>query len=226
MADQCRPDLAYSQLELSIAAHNPTWDTVKLINKMVAAVKHRDYQLRFSKLKSKKWYLTVFSDFSLKGLPDKISSAMGYVILLSEGYRFRERNGCNILSWKSCKTKRIVSSTYDGETLSLTTALEEAIFIKHQMVAMLGIGNKDILIEAFCDCGDTVAAIVANKPLPTSKNRLAALEIARVKEMKDQKVIHSVHWVPSGQQLADVLTKRGASTEPIIQTISKGKFFD
>ena len=226
LADQCRPDLAYSQLELSIAAHNPTWDTVKLINKMVAAVKHRDYQLRFSKLKSKKWYLTVFSDFSLKGLPDKISSAMGYVILLSEGYRFRERNGCNILSWKSCKTKRIVSSTYDGETLSLTTALEEAIFIKHQMVAMLGIGNKDILIEAFCDCGDTVAAIVANKPLPTSKNRLAALEIARVKEMKDQKVIHSVHWVPSGQQLADVLTKRGASTEPIIQTISKGKFFD
>ena len=226
LADQCRPDLAYSQLELSIAAHNPTWDTVKLINKMVNAVKMRPYHLRFSRLRTKKWYLTVFSDFSLKGLPDKISSAMGYVILLSEGYRFRERNACNILSWKSCKTKRIVSSTYDGETLSLTTALEEAIFIKHQLVSILGIGNKDILIEAFCDCGDTVAAIVSNKPLPTSKNRLAALEIARVKEMKDDKVIDSVHWVPSGSQLADVLTKRGASTEPIIQTISKGKFFD
>ena len=53
-----------------------------------------------------------------------------------------------------------------------------------------------------------------------------SIEIARIKEMKDLKMIHSVHWVPSEQMLADGLTKRGASKEAIIQTISKGKFFD
>ena len=226
LSDQCRPDISYSQLELSIASHSPTYDTVKLINKMVAAVKNRDYKLRFSKLKSDKWYISVFADASLKGLPDKISSAMGYVIFLSEGYRFRERTGCNVLSWKSCKTRRIVASTYDAETLALSTALEEAIFIKHQVVKMLGIGEEDILIEAFCDCNDTVAAIVANKPLPNSKSRLAALEIARIKEMKDLKMIHSVQWVPTNQQLGDIFTKRGASTESIIQTVSKGRFYN
>ena len=91
---------------------------------------------------------------------------------------------------------------------------------------MLGIGEEDILIEAFCDCNDTVAAIVANKPLPNSKSRLAALEIARIKEMKDLKMIHSVQWVPTNQQLGDIFTKRGASTEPIIQTVSKGRFYN
>ena len=226
LSDQSRLELAAMQLELSMQAHAPTYDTVKLINKMVAIVKNRQYHIRYSKLKTEQWYITVFSDASLRGLPDKVSSAMGYVIFLSEGYRFRERNGCNVLSWKSCKTRRIVASTYDAETLALTTALEEAIFIKHQLTTMLGRGKDDILIEAFCDCNDTVAAVVANKPLPNSKSRLAALEVARIKEMKDLKMIHDIHWCPTNQQLADVLTKKTASMEAIIHTVSKGKFFD
>ena len=91
---------------------------------------------------------------------------------------------------------------------------------------MLRRGKDDILIEAFCDCNDTVAAVVANKPLPNSKSRLAALEVARIKEMKDLKMIHDIHWCPTNQQLADVLTKKTASMEAIIHTVSKGKFFD
>ena len=225
LTDQCRPDIAYSQLELSIAAHSPTYDTVKLINKVVAQVKNRGYWLRFNKLKTNKWYLTVFSDASLKGLPDKTSSAMGYIVLLSEGFKPGHRNAANVLSWKSCKTRRIVASTYDGETLSLSTALEEAIFIKEQLIRMLGIGHKEILIEAYCDCNDTIAAITANKPLPTKNNRLAALEIARIKEMQELKMVDTVNWCPSGQQLADTLTKRGASSEALIHTLAKGKFF-
>ena len=225
LSDQCRPDIAIAVLEMSLAAHAPTYDTVKLINKTVAQVVNREYDLRYCKLNSKQWFITVFSDASLRGLPDKISSAMGYVILLSEGFRPGNRTSCNVLSWKSCKTRRIVASTYDAETLALTAALEEAIFIKTQMTTMLGIGEEDILIEAFCDCNDTVAAITANKPLPNKQNRLAALEIARIKEMKELKMIDSVSWCPSAQQLADTMTKRGASTEPIIHTVSKGKFF-
>ena len=225
LADQSRPDIAYNLLELSIQSHNPTYDTIKLINKTVAQVKNREYHLKFSKLKSQQWYISVFADASLKGLPDKISSAMGYVILLTEGFKPGERRAANVLSWKSCKTRRIVASTYDAETLSLSTALEEGIFIKEQMTRMLGIGQEDILVEAWCDCNDTVAAITANKPLPNLNNRLAALEIARIKEMRELKMIDSVNWCPSVQQLADVMTKRGASQESLIHTVEKGKFF-
>ena len=225
LSDQCRPDIAIAVLELSLAAHSPTYDTVKLVNKTVAQVVNREYYLRYSRLNTKQWYITVFSDASLRGLPDKISSAMGYIILLSEGFRPGHRTACNVLSWKSCKTRRIVASTYDAETLALAAALEEGIFIKEQLTTMLGIGKEDILIEAYCDCNDSVAAITANKPLPNKQNRLAALEIARIKEMIELKMINSVTWCPSAQQLADTMTKRGASTEPVIHTVSKGKFF-
>ena len=47
-----------------------------------------------------------------------------------------------------------------------------------------------------------------------------------MKEMKDQKMIESIHWLDTTQQLGDMFTKRGASTEAIIQTIEKGKFFN
>ena len=90
---------------------------------------------------------------------------------------------------------------------------------------MVGSGQEDILVEARCDCNDTVAASIANKPLRNQNNRLAALEIARIKEMKELKMIDSVNWCPSVQQLADVMTKRGASQESLIHTVEKGKFF-
>ena len=43
--------------------------------------------------------------------------------------------------------------------------------------------------------------------------------------MKELKMIDSVNWCPSVQQLADVMTKRGASQESLIHTVEKGKFF-
>ena len=225
LADQCRPDIAYLLLELSIQAHAPTYDTVKLANKVVAQVKNRPYSIRFSKLRNKDWHITVFADASLKGLPDKLSSAMGYIILLTDGFRPGDRARVNVLSWKSCKTKRIVASTYDAETLALTTAMEEAIFIKEQIIKMVGLKEHDIKIEAFSDCNDTVEAVMANKPLPNRNSRLAALEIARIKEMRELGMLHSINWIPTTLMLADVLTKKGVNIEQLVETISQGRFY-
>ena len=48
----------------------------------------------------------------------------------------------------------------------------------------------------------------------------------KYEEMKDQRMIKTIHWIDTTQQLGDVFTKRGASTEAIIKTIEKGKFFN
>ena len=224
LADQCRPDIAYSLLELSIQAHAPTYETVKLVNKTVARVKQVDYTLRYSKLNTKDWTISVFTDASLRGLPDKTSSAMGYIILLSEGYKPGQLNKACVLAWKSCKTKRIVASTYDAETLALTGGLEEAIFIRDQMSKLLNFKEDQIKIEAFCDCNDTVEAILANKPLPNKNSRLAALEIARIKEMRELGMLHDIVWIPTRFQLADSFTKRGVNIEPLVETLKKGRF--
>ena len=225
LADQCRPDIAYNLLELSIQGHAPTYDTVKLANKTVTLVKTRPYSIRYSKLESTDWKISVFADASLRGLPDKTSSAMGYVILLTDGFQPGSHSKVNVLSWKACKTRRIVASTYDAETLALTAALEEAVFIRNQLSRLLNLKEEELKIEAFCDCNDTVEAVLANKPLPNKNSRLAALEIARIKEMRELGMLNAIYWIPTRFQLADLMTKKGVNIEPLVETISKGRFF-
>ena len=92
---------------------------ISMINKTLTAVNSRKVEIRYGKLEGDIWRITVFSDASLRGLSGKINSAMGYLIFLSDGYTPNEHSRCCILTWKSCKVKRVVTSTYDAETISL-----------------------------------------------------------------------------------------------------------
>ena len=224
MADQTRPDIAYNVLELSIVAHKPTVETIAKINKTVSAINSRSVEINYNKLSSDKWTITVFSDVSLRGLPGKVHSAMGYLILLSEGYTPNVSSRCCVLSWKACKIKRIVTSTYDAETIALELGLEEAIVIKDQILKMTCFSENLIEIEGFVNCKDTYEAIISNKQFPKG-SCLASLEIAKIKEMVEKKQIQRVNWVDTSHQLADILTKRGVVSEPIIKTLNNGSFY-
>ena len=67
--------------------------------KVVTAVNSRN------KLELDKWYLSVFSDASLRGLPGKIQSAMGYMVFLSDGYVPNKETKCCILQWNAVYCK-------------------------------------------------------------------------------------------------------------------------
>ena len=41
----------------------------------------------------------------------------------------------------------------------------------------------------------------------------------KYEEMKDQRMIATIHWIDTTQQLGDVFTKRGASTKAIIKNL-------
>ena len=65
---------------MSIGAHEPIVGMISQINKVVPAVNGRNVELKHSKLEQDKWYISVFSGASLRGLPGKIQSAMGYIV--------------------------------------------------------------------------------------------------------------------------------------------------
>ena len=197
---------------------------INTVNKAVTAVNSREVHMKYSKLEKDKWYITVFSDASLRGLPGKIQSAMGYLVFLSEGYEPNRESRCCMLTWKSCKVKRVVTSTYDAETISLELGLEEALVIKNQLETMTGLGEDLIQIEAFIDCKDTYEAIVSNKKFPKG-SRLASLEVAKIKEMIERNQIHRVTWIDTSHQLADILTKRGVAAESLVKTMNDGRFY-
>ena len=89
---------------------------------------------------------------------------------------------------------------------------------------MTGFGEELMKVEAFVDCRDTFEAIMSNKQFPKG-SRLAMIEVAKIKEMLDQKKVDGISWVDTAHQLADVLTKKGVDVEPLVETISSGKFF-
>ena len=149
---------------------------------------------------------------------------MGYLIFLSEGYTPNRSSNCCVLTWKSCKVKRVVTSTYDAETISLELGLEEAIVIKEQLIKLTGFEEDLIRVEAYVDCRDTYEAIMSNKQFPKG-SRLASIEVAKIKEMLEKKQIHQVSWIDTAHQMADILTKRGVGSETLVNTINNGSFY-
>ena len=195
-----------------------------MINKTVTMVNSRSVEIRYRKLEGDRWFLTVFTDASLRGLCGKLHSAMGYLIFLSEGYTPNRSSNCCVLTWKSCKVKRVVTSTYDAETISLELGLEEAIVIKEQLIKLTGFEEDLIRVEAYVDCRDTYEAIMSNKQFPKG-SRLASIEVAKIKEMLEKKQIHQVSWIDTAHQMADILTKRGVGSETLVNTINNGSFY-
>ena len=59
---------------------------------MVKRAKEGNYSIRYSRIPSRKWWLSMFVDASLRGLPEKIESAYGWIVFLGEGYRIGKHN--------------------------------------------------------------------------------------------------------------------------------------
>ena len=221
ITDQSRPDCSFEELELSMNVNKATVKDIVTINKMFIKMKQDKVELVFSKLPGKEFYLTVFSYASRANLPDGVSSAMGYIIFLTNGYVLGQEGQCNPLVWKSTKIQRVVSSTLDAETLALLAALEQAIVLKNQLFQILNFPKQAINIQAFVDNKDCVTAIHSSKQTQTSRIRV---DLANIKSMLQDKEVFSVSWIEGGHQLADCLTKRGASSVKLTATLCEGTF--
>ena len=219
MTDQTRPDCSFDELELSMMTNKATVSDLLKINKMFLKFHQDKVDLRFKKLGDlKDIKLSVFSDASYANLPDGESSGMGYLIFLTIGYQPGRDSPCCLLSWASCKLRRKVTSTLAAETLSLLAALEQAIVICNQIEEVI---DRKPKIEAFIDNNDTYEAVYSLKQ--EMKGRLR-IDIGCIKEMVAEKEVESVTWIPASLQLADCLTKRGASTKALVRTLNKGCF--
>ena len=146
---------------------------------------------------------------------------MGFLIFLSTGFTPGKHSPCSLLSWTACKVQRKVSSTCVAETLSLLAALEQAIVIRNQIAEILNKTPEFIKIEAFIDNNDAYEAIYSTKQIMKGRLRI---DIGAIKDMVENKEVEAVAWIPAKYQLADCLTKRGASTRGLLQTLKTGMF--
>ena len=220
ISSHSRPDLAFDVCVANVSIKNATKREVDSVNKTVRKMKCQEAKLVFPDIGDiigSKWIC--YTDAAFANLPGRASQG-GYVIFL-QGINGKY----SPIAWKSKKIKRVVKSTIAAETLALLEGAEHAFGLSSFLREITGCGfsrNK----ETVEDDKFPITIRTDNRSLEQSVKSTNSLEdkrlemdVAIIREMLDKKELAKVEWVPTTHQLADCLTKRGASSEKLLDAL-------
>ena len=211
---QCtRPDMAYELIELSMKSKQATMDELRRTRKVISRLQDLGSHVFFPTLGAVEcWSLYVYTDASHANLPDGVSSAMGCLVFVVG------RGGvCCPVSWRANKIKRVVRSTLAAETMALQEGLEEGMYIQSLIKELHRI---EVPITAYVDNKSLVEAVHSTKQV---NDRRLRIDIGAIKEILGREV-QEIKWTHGSAQLANCLTKKGASGRDLLGVIQAGKF--
>lgn len=214
VARQTRPDVMFDATYLSGRVKSGKVKDILEVNNVVKRLKTDRLTLKFQKLKGELG-LILYSDSSLGNLRDGGSQGGQLLCLRGDGDQI------NPLWWSSKKIRRVVRSSLAGETLALSDGIDMSIFIA-TLFTELEEGQADaqkLPVTCRIDCRSLYEALKSTKE--TSEKRLR-LEISGVKQQIERGFVTNVEWVKAENQLADSLTKKGASCLKMMRCLDVG----
>ena len=113
----------------------------------------------------------------------------------------------------------MVKSTLAAECLALEEGAETAYLIRCILAEILDIDFHDIPIECIIDNKSLHESLYSTK---TVDDKHLLVDIAILREQLATKDLTKIKWVESNMQLADCLTKKGASTDKLIHVLNSG----
>ena len=141
-------------------------------------------------------------------------SQLGYSITL-----VGDDGKCSLLNWQSKWIKHVVRSILAAKTLVLSDDVNDGIYISEIVSELLFNGTKSLPIEIYTDIKSLFDAIKSKKNVLEKRLRI---DIAMLREMFEWKIITNVHNITTKNQLANALTKKGASTKELLDLLQKG----
>ena len=210
IASHSRPDISFEVCELSTLSKCAKVSDLFRLNKVIDSVTRDHQKILFPKMQSlDQCELECYSDASFGNLSDGGSQG-AFIIFL------KDRNGkrCPIL-WQSRKVRRVVKSTLSAETMALLDCAEAAVYIGYIFSEVSGC--HPLQVNCFVDNKSLVDALYSTHQI---EDRRLRIDMAVLRGMLESKEVRHVHWVASAQQLADCLTKRGASTVQLREAVS------
>ncbi|KAK3896091.1 hypothetical protein Pcinc_000222 [Petrolisthes cinctipes] len=205
------PDIAFDVCALSVACNQSTVADLLQLNKVISRVKTDNVRLYMPRMdKIADCHIECFSDASFANLPDSVSQG-GVVIFI------RDSNGrrCPVF-WQSRKIRRVVKSTLSAETQALLEGAETAVYLSKILSEIEGC--ESLQIRCFVDNKSLVDALYSCRSVDDRRLRI---DMAVLRDMLKKKEITEVAWIETSQQLADCLTKKGASTERLRAAVSR-----
>ena len=158
--------------------------------------------------------LLVYTDASFGNINEGVGSVGGQLVFLVD-----KKGKAALIDWHAGKVKRVVRSTLTAETLSLVEGLESAVYHRVLVSELSGKKPDRFEIRAVIDNRSCVDALNSTSQVDDKRLRI---EIGEVKELIYGKEVKEVTWVDGSGQIADALTKQGASGLKLLQIIQTG----
>ena len=210
-----RPDMAFQMLELSTKFRKGSVDDLTRSIKAVGKLKDHASKLCFPCLgNSAGWTILMYSDAAFANLNDGTSSTGAHIVLL-----VGVGGKCCPLSWQANKIKRVVRSTLAAEALSLLEGLEDGIYCRKLLEELLHLKPGTIPISAIVDNRSVVEAVYSTKMIDDKRLRL---DISAIKELVESKENTCLKWYPGSMQIANCMTKKGASGLELLTILQNG----
>ena len=119
------------------------------------------------------------------------------------------------LAWQSRKLKRVVKSTLGAETLALIAGVECAFLCKTIFKELLGFSDG-LPIFARTDSQSLVDSVHSSRTLEDDRLKV---DICGLRDYLRLGEVKRIDHVDTKDQLADSLTKQGASTQKLLDAL-------
>ena len=111
--------------------------------------------------------------------------------------------------------KRIAKSTMAAEAQALAEGADEAYAIQGFIRELTGEGSS-LPITIRSDNHNLVQSVYSTNSITDKRLQM---DISVLREMIEKKELSKVEWVPTERQLADCLTKKGASSRKLLMAL-------
>ena len=210
-----RPDLAFDHVSLSTKLGCASIGDMKYAVKTLKKLKMHAGEMIIQDLGDiKDWIVEGYGDAGFKSLPGKVNSCGGKVVIV----RNRKSNKASVLSWRSKKLKRVVSSSTAAETLAMVETISDMIYTKAILEEIIESKIK-IPMYVYTDSKNLWKSLHSTALVEDPRLRI---DVAIIKESLEKGEIDQVIKVDSKNMIADSLTKKGASAKKLMELLKTG----
>ena len=219
-ADNTRPDLAYDVRELATRTKDATLKDILKANKVLKKAQKEQVRLKYKPIGPwKSLKIMTYTDSSYRNDEDSTKSVGGRITFLTAG-----KQRCVPLAWKSKTIQQVCKSVKTAETRSLDNGVEDSVYLARTVNEIFtgksGKQSGQIGVNLKIDSKTLLDTLKSTKQVEEKTVRHI---VAWIKQQIEEKKVESVAWVCAEEQLADVLTKTGVKTDPILKVLKAGR---
>ncbi|CAK1579062.1 unnamed protein product [Parnassius mnemosyne] len=183
-----RPDISFAVNVLSRYVNNPSQQHVNAVKRIVRyLINTKDLCIKYGESDG----LIGYSDSDYASDVDTRKSTTGYIFMMNGGP----------ITWSSQKQKTIALSTTEAEFVAACEAAKEMIWLRQ---LMLDLGENCKCVTMFIDNQSAIKLI--NNPVYHKRTKHIDVKYYFIREKVELGMI-KINYVPSKDQLADILTK-------------------